>query len=154
MSKALDKLAKARIMQLFNENENKYDVSPSEKEEILSMLESVLKQEVREEIKDELLDEEIAAMKAKVSQEEASTRRATSIKHVKNLLLDGFGVAFLVGLLVNQVTDIFSYCKTGEGNMFLTGCFIVALIIVIWLLIQHRLCDAILNFDVKRDIKK
>lgn len=154
MGKALDKLVNARIMQLFNEVEKGFDVSIPERVEITSRLQSTLIQEVREEVKAELLKEEIATMKARVSQEEANLRRSASIKNIKTLLLDGFLVAFLVGLIVNQVTDIFSYFKTGNGNIPLTLLFILILIVLICLLVQYRLCDAIVNFQTKRDTKK
>ena len=120
MGKALNMLAKARIMQLLDETEKDFDVSTPEKAEVASRLQCDLIKEVREEIKAELLEEEIATMKATVSQEEANLRRSSSIKNIKTLLFDGFLVAFLVGLTVNQVTDILSYIKTGEGNVPLT----------------------------------
>ena len=154
MGKALNMLAKARIMQLLDETEKDFDVSTPEKAEVASRLQCDLIKEVREEIKAELLEEEIATMKATVSQEEANLRRSSSIKNIKTLLFDGFLVAFLVGLTVNQVTDILSYIKTGEGNVPLTLLSILILVVLIFVLVQYRLCGTIVNFQVKRDTQK
>lgn len=154
MGKTLDKLVTARIVQLFPEFEKGFDVSDPEKEDVAVKLQSTLTQEVREEIKAELLEEEIATMKARVSQEEATLRHSSLIQNIKTLFLDGFLIALLVGLVVNQVTDIFSYFKTGNGNIPFTLLLIFILLVLIFLLVQYRLCDAILNFKAKRDTNK
>lgn len=155
MGKELNKLVQARISQLMKEEEANFSVQSSEKEEILSRLQNDLIREVKKEVKGELLEDELVAMRERVQKEEVELKRVQLLDRVKGFLLEGIILAVLVGLLVNQLTDVVTSCKSiVAASGVATGFVVLLLIALLWLFIKLRLLDVIEKYEKQEDGQK
>lgn len=83
------------------------EISSDDKEQFVNAVKKQLKAGIYEELKCELRDEALKEAD-KMIEKQAGLRR---IEEFKKLTMDGLLLAFFVGLLVNQVTDVIGYCK-------------------------------------------
>lgn len=81
-----------------------------EKPDILVAAEEAIKKKIIDEIRSEISAEEYIKARAEVEAEENENK----LEELKEIIWSGFCVAFLVGLLVNQVTDVITYLKGGS----------------------------------------
>lgn len=88
---------------------------------ILAAEEENIKKKIIEEIEPGIREEEYKKAKAKVEAEENEKK----LEELKEIIWSGFLLAFLVGLLVNQVTDVITRLK--NGSMIWTGIMIIVL---------------------------
>ena len=105
MSETLETLIDNYISQsdrLFKEN-----VVPDEKERFKEAVKAVMTEKIYDEIRQEVKDEALADAE-EIIEKKAGLKR---IKKFRKLTVDGLIVAFFVGLLVNQSTDIIGYLK-------------------------------------------
>ena len=85
------------------------------KKEDIQALKELLKNEIRQNIVDEIVSERSKEIETKVQEEFDRNKEEKRIEEAKNLLWNGFIMAFIVGVLVNQVTDIISFYKGGSS---------------------------------------
>ena len=108
--------------------------------------------DIKEEIKVEYKEE----MKKNAEEEREKIRLINKIKDFKALFFSGIIIAFIVGLLVNQVTDIISIFKGALNAKFLIYSvgysFIIA--VVLYLIIKFSLLSEILKIIKKFTEKK
>ena len=84
------------------------DIKEVDKDTYISAVKMQLTSKIYNEIRDEVRDE--ALMDAdNIIEKKAGQKR---IKEFKNLMIDGAIVAFFVGMLVNQVTELLGVFKT------------------------------------------
>ena len=102
MGEILDKV----VSQYVHNNAEEKQGQPN----ILAAAEENIKKKIIEEIEPEIREEEYRKAKAEVETEENGKR----LEELKEIIWSGFLVAFLVGLLVNQVTDVITYFKSGS----------------------------------------
>ena len=106
LDRVLDALMKAKT-DIIRES-----VSKEEQEELIEALrerkKSLIIQEIKEEYKAEVLKEVDLEIQQQVN--------AKKISELKSLMWNGFALAFVVGLAVNQVTDVIGYYK-GSVNL-------------------------------------
>ena len=105
MSETLETLIDNYISQsdrLFKEN-----VVPDEKDTFKEAVKAVMTKKIYDEIRQEVKDEALADAE-EIIEKEAGLKR---IREFRKLTVDGLIVAFFVGLLVNQSTDIIGYLK-------------------------------------------
>lgn len=88
---------------------------------ILAAAEESIKKKIIEEIEPGIREEEYKKAKAKVEAEENEKK----LEELKEIIWSGFLLAFLVGLLVNQVTDVITRLKS--GSMIWTVIMIIVL---------------------------
>lgn len=119
----LDKYLKLEEKILFREN-----AVPNEKEAYVDAIKKQLSDKIYEEIKKEIL-ESVLADAEEIIEKKAGLKR---IEEFKKLSIDGLIVAFFVGLLVNQSTDIIGYFKGSfsTNNIWLTVGVVVVLLII------------------------
>lgn len=84
--------------------------SKGEREEILQAAEQRIKEQIITKIKDDVRSEERTKAKEEIEAEENEKK----LDELKDIIWSAFLVAFLVGLLVNQVTDIITLFKNGS----------------------------------------
>ena len=118
MQKILDKVLD-KYINLYYSEKNEGDakeIIEAAKEEIKRRIYSDIKEEIKEEA---LRDaDEIIKKRAELHR----------LKELRNLSIEGIFIAFFVGLLVNQVTDIIGYYKGSVNLDDLLPTFILVLI--------------------------
>jgi hypothetical protein len=67
---------------------------------------------LRQQVISEITQEKVKEMVATADEQIRKAARIKKIKEIKELAVQGFIIAFFVGLLVNQVTEIVSFFKT------------------------------------------
>ena len=70
------------------------------------LLKRALVQEVLKSTKERLSDEAVAEMKARLEREEEEKRRQLGLRRAAQLISEALFIALLVGLVVNQATNI------------------------------------------------
>ena len=125
MSKTLDKIATLCVKsQLKNENfSGDFDGS-----EVIKAVEEDLKKKVYEEIKSEILENLISEANKTVNRNNMLTR----IKECRKILISGIVMAFLVGMSVNQFTNLIDRATNNSdgwswfiGLIMLLVCYII-----------------------------
>nr|DAI79368.1 MAG TPA: Protein of unknown function (DUF1129) [Caudoviricetes sp.] len=79
----------------------------NDKEDVLQAAETQIKEMIIKEIRAEVKAEEKEKARAEIEAEENEKK----LEELKDIVWSGFLVAFLVGLLVNQVTDVITHLK-------------------------------------------
>ncbi len=101
LDKVLDKVMESKA-ELIQES-----AQDADKKELIAALREKKKQSIVSEIREEYKKELIREAKEEVSKE----ANRQKMKDLESLMWSGFFLAFLVGLAVNQVTDIIGYYK-------------------------------------------
>ena len=104
---------------------------------------NALSNQWREDIKKEIIDELTEAEKAKIDKQiqEHSTKR--DIENLRSLVCEGIFLAVIVGVLVNQITDLVTNFKDGEYSIIITWVIILVLGAGVWGYILFRLAATI-----------
>lgn len=146
----LDKLLDAVMRQKQDVIEAEAD--PSERQELIDALREKKKDDIVKEIRNEYKQE----LKEEIISEMQDERNRKKIEDLKELIVTSLVMAFLVGLAVNQVTDIISYFKNGDTGISLGWtvlCTIILFAISVLLYIQFFIKKAmdIINNSIKKE---
>lgn len=106
MAEKFDKIIDTFAQQKYKENFKRTVTNP-EKEEILKMVREKTAVEVMDEIRKELKPEIEKEVRESIEEE----NRLKKLDDLKKLIVEGFAVALIVGLMVNQMTELISYHK-------------------------------------------
>lgn len=119
----IDKYIESQEKIVFREN-----AVPEDKDGYVDAIKKYLTDSIYNEIRTEVRDEALADA-SKMIEEKAGLKR---IEEFKRLAIDGVIVAFFVGLLVNQSTDIIGYLKGSfyTSNIWLTVKIAAALLVI------------------------
>ena len=119
----IDKYIESQNKVVFRDN-----AVPEDKEGYVDAIKKNLTDKIYNEIRKEVRDEALADA-SKIIEEKAGLKR---IEEFKKLAINGLIVAFFVGLLVNQSTDIIGYIKGSflTSNIWLTVQIAVALLVI------------------------
>ena len=119
----LDKYIESQNKVVFREN-----AVPEDKDGYVDAIKKSLTDKIYDEIRAEVRDEALADA-SKIIEEKAGLKR---IDEFKKLAINGVIVAFFVGLLVNQSTDIIGYWKGSfqASNIWITVGIAVALLVI------------------------
>ena len=105
------------------------NASSEEKNEVIDALREQKRQriinEIKEEYKQQVIQEADIEMKEELNKQK--------IAELRNLMVEGFFLAFLVGLAVNQATDLISFGKEkwfSNCYVQMTWAILIALVIV------------------------
>lgn len=99
--------------------------SDEEKAELIDALREKKKSDIVKEIKEQYKEEVISEVNAEIEREATHQK----IADLKSLMRDGFILAFLVGLAVNQITDIIGYYKGTVTIEKVGSTIIIALVL-------------------------
>ena len=125
---------------------DRYIGAKPEKEK--QLVAAAVREKIIGEIKPAIEDEMYDSMKEKVQKEMEEKRNFDQAQHLKNLMLEGIVLAFIVGMTVNQFTDIISVFKPEEINSWwwlATIGISVVFIVFIILYVGLRLYTSIVN---------
>lgn len=146
----MDKLDKVIDVFINTKGEIVNSNAPSEaKDELLAALREKTRNEIVQEIKatckNEILKEANLEIQKKVNQEK--------LKQLRDLMWSGFFIAFIVGLTVNQITDIIGYFKGSVSmeNITVTVILSIVLVLACWLLYGYSFMKEV--FQTFKDIK-
>ena len=119
----IDKYIESQDKVVFRENAVQED-----KDGYVDAIKKSLTDKIYNEIRVEVRDEALADA-SKIIEEKAGLKR---IEELKKLAINGVIVAFFVGLLVNQSTDIIGYLKGSfqSSNIWITVKIAVALLVI------------------------
>ena len=104
------------------------EASDNEKEEYTNAVISKLEDRVYDEVKRDVRDKALAEAE-KIIEKRSELRK---IEELKKLTVEGLIVAFFVGLLVNQVTDMITFFKgtVTSSNFYVTIIIIFVLLFI------------------------
>lgn len=132
MSKALDTLID-KYINMENLRVFKEDIAPEDTEAYIKAVKCQLKDQIYKEVCEEVREEALEEAE-KITEKKARQKR---IEEFRKLAVDGLIVAFFVGLLVNQSTDIIGYFK---GSFITPNIGITVVIAVVIFLVCVGLC--------------
>lgn len=121
LSKVLDNYISSKECEILKD-----EASEEEREMLIGAVKDKIEKIIYEEIKDEVRNQAIADAEKEINKRVGMKR----IREYKNLILTGIIVAFFVGLLVNQVTDIIALCK-GSVTLENIGITIIIIFVII-----------------------
>lgn len=113
----------------------KYDESisskttPEDREILFEELRDRFKQRVIDEVLKDYKQEIMASVNTEVNEKIQQALHKQKIESLRSLMLNGFILAFIVGLTVNQITDIIGYYK---GSVSLTTLLPTWILIIVF----------------------
>lgn len=125
MSKQLDVLLDGYIGKMTNTELQIADDSKETQIFILESAKSAIQNQIYDEIRAEIIDDALKDADKKIEQKVLDAR----LKEQKKLVFEGFLLAFLVGLCVNQITEIINFLKGDLVLESLHSTIIVSLIL-------------------------
>lgn len=147
LDKILDTVMELKIGLIQEEAPNQ------DKDEIIAALREKKKKEIIAEIREEYKQEIIADANAQMTKD----ANREKLKEIRSLMWNGFCLAFIVGLAVNQVTEILGFLKgtITTGNLKMTiGFSAIFLLICLLAYIFSFISKAISLFDELKNNKK
>ena len=120
------------LVDFFVEGRTNDTVSTKDKK----LLKEALVNEVLQEVKADLTQAEKDALKKSLEQERKELRRGS----ISELILDAVVLAFLVGLAVNQLTNIFYQLRLGVGigvlRWAVVSLIFLAILVIVFLFVK------------------
>jgi DNA polymerase III delta prime subunit len=142
MSKTLDEILDV-FMKSKEDIINK-NATAKDRDELITTLREKIKaniiQEIRIEYKDEIVAQANGEIQKRINKEK--------IRQLKSLMWNGFFVAFLVGLAVNQITDLIAVFKENHSNIVTLIISVVLLGIVVLMYFYQFIKEAIKTWDI------
>lgn len=106
MSETLEKLLNSFI------ESKRFEIKKNtEKDEYMEYMETAVKEKMRDAVVEEIRKELESEIIEEVKKNNEIAEQKRKVKELQEVLWSGFIIAFIVGLLVNQVTDIISFFK-------------------------------------------
>ena len=119
------------------------NATDKDKSELISALREKIKAQIPDEIKleykHEMVKQADAEIKKKVNNEKE--------KQLKSLMWNGFAVAFIVGLAINQITELITFLKelTPLNINILTLVLSIILIVIVVVLYLYQFIRDVIN---------
>lgn len=124
--------------------------SPEEKNELIASLHEQKKQKIINEIKEQCKSEIISKANIEIQQKVHRQK----LDEIKSLMRNGFVLAFIVGLAVNQVTDLFGMWKGTVGIEYLGKTVLFSIILLLVCLVAYGMSFIKHAIDFIDDAKK
>ena len=114
---------------------------------VMRLKEDIIEKSASSEDKNEVMDALKEQKRQRIINEikEEYKLNRQKITELKNLMTEGFFLAFLVGLAVNQATDLISVAK----EKWFADCYVLVTLIALAVLIGICLCTYIYTFFKK-----
>lgn len=139
MGKTLEKLISYRAEGVVNSAEFSGDYTEDVRTEVINALSKEWRCDIKNEIIQELTEEEKSAIDAKIK----AHKTQKDIESLKTLVLEGIFLAFVVGILVNQATDLITHYKEGQHTILITWIIVLLLGLGVCGYVLFRLASAI-----------
>ena len=123
-----DNISLKRIVDYFVDNHVKSKDSENSQNEIVykaakERIEDTVKQQIMDEMREVVHKEEVAKLEEE--------RQIGILRDTKTLIIQTIVLGFVVGLLVNQVTDIFSFYFKGDNLINIGATWIITLVCLV-----------------------
>lgn len=139
-----DKITLNKLIDVFIENSD--SINGEEGDEVIGLLKSQIRQKVEDEVKSTYRDELEQNSKEKLEKEKLEMKEKFKIDAAKTLLIDTVIFSGIVGLLVNQLTDIVSFLKGTDINVGGTTLAILVFLILIFIYAQYAYIKKIQDY--------
>ncbi|MDE6314057.1 MAG: hypothetical protein K2M46_10670 [Lachnospiraceae bacterium] len=143
MAKTLEKL-----LDDFVESRHMEIEAGTEKDEYNALMKTAVKDKLRNDIMKEIQAEYEQEIIKKVKKDIAVSEQKRKLKELQDVLWSGFLIAFIVGLLVNQATDVISFLKGTLNTTSITSTIWICLVLLAVCLITYAwiFISKVLNF--------
>lgn len=135
------KIAK-KMINAYVESQN---ISEGETNDEIEYIKDSAKKNLFNDIKEEIINLEKDRIIKEAEDEIKKLEQERKIKEIKVLMYEGFIIAFVVGLIVNQVTDILNVSKGVETKVTITLLWIIVLGILTIIIYSNKFLDDIAN---------
>ena len=135
------KIAK-KMINAYVESQN---ISEGETNDEKEYIKDSAKKNLFNDIKEEIINLEKDRIIKEAEDEIKKLEQERKIKEIKVLMYEGFIIAFVVGLIVNQVTDILNVSKGVETKVTITLLWIIVLGILTIIIYSNKFLDDIAN---------
>ena len=135
LNKLLRECAVAKVEKLGTSSQ----YSEEAREEVINALSNQWKEEIKTEVIDELTEAEKNKIDKRI--QEHTTKR--DIENLRTLVRESIVLAVIVGVLVNQITDIITHFKAGAYAIVWTWVIVVLLGAGVWGYVLLRLASVI-----------
>lgn len=142
MGKQLDDCINARIKLTLEQNTPDQNYSQGVLGEVTAALYDKWHSEIKQEILTECTEEEKQQIRYAVDKEREAYSAKKEVEDLRALIVEGILLAIIVGLLVNQTTDLIAYLK-GEKAYMATVVISVILALLLFIYILTRLASVI-----------
>lgn len=122
MSETLEKL-----LNNFIESKHSEIKENTEKDEYMEYMTTAVKEKMRAAVVEEIRREIEPEIVQKVKKDNEIEEQKRKVKELQEVLWSGFIIAFIVGLLVNQVTDIISFLKGASGIESISSTILICI---------------------------
>jgi len=139
MGKELDKLIESYLATF----EAKYKSKNECDDGMLQIAKNALISDFQKKVRDEIVSEFTEAEKAQIDKKIQEHKTQKDLENLRTLVLEGIVLAIVVGILVNQITEIIAYFKTGNYAIAWTWGIVFLLGIGVWSFVLSRLASAI-----------
>ena len=139
MGAKLDKLIRECAISRIKNLGTSSQYSDETREEVISALSNQWRDEIKAEVIDELTEAEKKKIDVKI--QEHKTKR--DIENLRTLVRESIFLAVIVGVLVNQITDIITHLKAGNYAIAWTWGIILLLGAGVWGYVLFRLASVI-----------
>lgn len=110
-----------------------------------------LKSKFLEDVKEEVIELEKQKIKNQSKIIKMEIEEQNRIKSIKILMYEGFFIAFLVGLIVNQFTDVIGITKGSDTNTGITLLWIIVLGIGTLLIYKFKYIHDVLGGRINKE---
>ncbi|NLK23479.1 MAG: hypothetical protein GX309_05730 [Clostridiales bacterium] len=115
-------------------------------------IKEALKEKIYEDIEKQITCKKMSEILDEVDKKEQEKQKKRKLTHMKVLIFETLFISFLIGLIVNQVTDLITQSK-GTGNI-ITWIWIVSIGAVLGLFIFLMYIEKIEDYINKRNDKE
>ena len=115
-------------------------------------IKEALKEKIYEDIEKQITCKKMSEILDEVDKKDQEKQKKRKLTHMKVLIFETLFISFLIGLIVNQVTDLITQSK-GTGNI-ITWIWIVSIGAVLGLFIFLMYIEKIEDYINKRNDKE
>lgn len=110
-----------------------------------------LKDKFMDDIKQEVVFLERERLQKEIRDIQMKEEEKSRLRQIKVLMYEGFFIAFLVGLIVNQATDVINITKGSKISIGITLLWILALGLATSLIYNFKYIQDMLNVESKKE---
>ena len=146
MGATLDKLIELRVSSLIENHSKDTQLPPGDIEYMHDSLSEQLHAQIHKEICQDITQEELDKLRHSAETQHKSEARKKAVDSVTSLLLESLILSGVIGLVVNQVTDLLTYAKSLFSSLWAVGitfAIVIILLIAVVLFFFLRLSNII-----------
>lgn len=139
MGKVLDQLVESRVATF----ESSYKSNNVCNDEMFQQAKDALISDIKKNVRDEIVSEFTEAEKARIDKKVREHKTKKDLESLRTLVLESILLAIVVGVIVNQITDIITHLKDGNYAVAWTVGIILFLGLGVWGFVLFRLASVV-----------